>query len=82
MLDDFIELLATVTTPTCASLETILDSDFLTELSTAAAKTIHHAWEGLLEHTLEVMHYRCQVCEIQGRGLTGPAPTGAALRYR
>ncbi len=83
MLKDFKALLAKVTTPPLKSLlDIIFDSDFLTEFSTAsAAKTIHHAYGGgLLEHTLEVMHYCDQVCEIQGEGINRDLLlTGAAL---
>jgi len=83
MLDKFNELLASITTPPLKSLlGTIFDADFLNKFSrAAAAKTIHHAYGGgLLEHTLEVMHYCDQVCAIQGEGIDRDLLlTGAAL---
>ncbi len=83
MLDDFQGLLAEVTNPPLKRLiETIFDSTFLTEFSRAtAAKTIHHAYGGgLLEHTLEVIHYCCQICQIQGEGINRDLLlTGAVL---
>ncbi len=83
MLDDFKKLLAEVNDPHLKPLlAAIFDTDFLVEFSRAtAAKSIHHAYGGgLLEHTLEVMHYCCQVCQIQGEGVNRDLLlTGAAL---
>ncbi len=83
MLKEFRLQLEKVTSPPLRSLlDSIFNPDFLDGFSRAtAARTIHHAYGGgLLEHTLEVIIYCSQICELQGEAMDSDLLiTGAAL---